>query len=1161
MAQKYDPTFPGWTIVRKLGEGSYGCVYELERRTEDGDVERAALKHISIPKDSSEINDLFAQHYDNETITDHFRDQMVDISKEYSIMESLRDNPYVVHCHELKTIQHDDGIGWDIFIRMDLLSPLKDNLSVDYDERQVIRLGLNMCGALASCHASNIIHRDIKPQNILVAPDGSFKLGDFGIAKISEKTSTQTMIGSPGYMAPEVANRQHYGAAADIYSLGMVMYWMMNEYVLPFLPLNKKIPSYDVQQKALDRRLSGEELPTPLNGSLELTRIVMRACSFNPKDRYQNAIEMAADLKKCIAPQRSNPHQPSASEMPSDVSTKTTAPQKTIRSNKKKHQNRNPTLWTIPLLLLLMIGSVAAFVGSKKVEPKKKENPQVVLTAVDELLTTNEVLSLQSKIEDVEKVEACNFISAQDNPSQWSCYLVYPTENASTEDIEKICVDLSQVPGTVWTMVFDKDIADDELWTRVEQEKGPFKIYCERLEELSGETIELYSGQKWLLHVKLFPENTTDEILFSSCDELIALVDQEGILTAISPGETEISIRCGTKEILTKIRVLTEPDVTAMTAGTPFRYFQNESGVTISGLQYCDFPSGELIIPSEIDGKPVTAIFDLQPPADTMQVSNLGLVESICIPDTVTDINFTVIPYLFPNIRKIDIADQNQFYSSLDGVLYNEDMTELLQVPAGKTGIYRIPDSVNSIDFRTFAECKKLEKIIVPNEFGEENLKQLPNRCLLQMGNQEYIIYGGNPMGSPQALLWIVLNHDNGKMLLLSSEAIACAPFHTSEETVTWKESTVRSWLNTYFLQNAFSESERAKIIEAKIITDSVTTQDSIFLLSQSEVEKYLPLASIRQASPSEYAKQTGAYTSEQGYCWWWLRSSGGNSNVYKAVVNDSGKIAQGYILNADDGAIRPAMWIEEASSPFTVEEMYSSLSYTESAERRNRYTYSQETDEEIIRMDIDHDGKDDVLFRKASGQEGQYEIRFANGSVFPIPLKDNFLYRNYFYFDDLDGSGKLDFVVQNVTSSTGGKVVCDYAVFLDAAVSGSNYQQYKLPQIALTMENLKNGFVHLSCPAYNYSENQILGVRSDGTDFDYFYGDGSNGKISSFQYRDIIADNGNVLLYCDFGTKVHAEQSVQPVGVKLAYLKSKNALEVVSMGSNLIRQYWLDVQ
>ena len=208
--------FPGWEVVRKIGEGSFGGVYEIHRTLPDGRVEKAALKKLTVPKDNIEIRELYSQSFSRETITAHYKEQVRELAKEYTLTQELNSCKNVVACHDVQCVQHADGIGWDIYIRMELLKPLKLVLSADYQEMAVLKLGLSLCNALLACQEHHIVHRDIKPENILVSDRGEFKLGDFGIAKVSEKTATGTMTGTMGYMAPEVANRWHYGAQADI---------------------------------------------------------------------------------------------------------------------------------------------------------------------------------------------------------------------------------------------------------------------------------------------------------------------------------------------------------------------------------------------------------------------------------------------------------------------------------------------------------------------------------------------------------------------------------------------------------------------------------------------------------------------------------------------------------------------------------------------------------------------------------------------------------------------------------------------------------------------------------------------------------------------------------------------------------------------------------
>ncbi len=305
MAQQFpDVRFPGWEVIRKLGEGSFGGVYEIHRTLPDGRVEKAALKKLTVPKDNSEIRELYSQSFSKENITAHYKDQMRELVNEYTLTQELNGCRNVVACHDVQCVQHTDGIGWDIYIRMELLKPLKHVLSADYQEMAVLKLGLSLCNALLACQEHHIVHRDIKPENILVSDRGEFKLGDFGIAKVSEKTATGTMTGTMGYMAPEVANRWHYGAQADIYSLGMVLYWMMNRRTLPFLPFPPTIPTAAQRQEAANRRFAGESFPPPINGSRELKAIVMKACAFSTDKRYQTVRELRRDLYACYQQRR-----------------------------------------------------------------------------------------------------------------------------------------------------------------------------------------------------------------------------------------------------------------------------------------------------------------------------------------------------------------------------------------------------------------------------------------------------------------------------------------------------------------------------------------------------------------------------------------------------------------------------------------------------------------------------------------------------------------------------------------------------------------------------------------------------------------------------------------------------------------------------------------
>lgn len=288
--------WPGWITGERIGKGGFGSVYEIYRDGY-GIQERAALKVISIPQSEDEIDYLRSEGFDDKNITTQFNGHVNDIIKEYKMMQGLKNCPNIVHCDDYMVVKYNDGLGWDIFLKMELLTPLMKTLNQVSTERQIIKLGQDLCQALITCQKKSILHRDIKPQNIFVDEDGNFKLGDFGIARTAAKTTRATVgIGTYSFMAPEVLNNQSYGPTVDIYSLGLVLYWLLNKHRGPFLPLPPENYTPTMDEEARQRRFSGDPLPAPVNGSPELKKIIQKACAFDPRDRYTNALEMKRDL-------------------------------------------------------------------------------------------------------------------------------------------------------------------------------------------------------------------------------------------------------------------------------------------------------------------------------------------------------------------------------------------------------------------------------------------------------------------------------------------------------------------------------------------------------------------------------------------------------------------------------------------------------------------------------------------------------------------------------------------------------------------------------------------------------------------------------------------------------------------------------------------------
>lgn len=301
MEQQYRTRLPGWEILEPpIGTGGFSTVYEIVRVDKFGMEEHAALKVISVPENKSDIEAFRDDGLDDKSITAYFKTQVDDISREFLLLSDMKGNSHIVSYEDHQIVQHDHDPGWDILIRMELLASLTDYYRANFagtaiDETTVIKIGVDLCRALELCERKKIIHRDIKPQNIFVNRNGDFKLGDFGIARVSDHTTRATKAGTYTYMAPEVYQNRGYNAKVDQYSLGLVLYWLLNERRMPFAPPD--VPTAESNSIALQRRMSGEPLPAPLHGSPELKRIVLRACAFNPNERFSSPMELRLALE------------------------------------------------------------------------------------------------------------------------------------------------------------------------------------------------------------------------------------------------------------------------------------------------------------------------------------------------------------------------------------------------------------------------------------------------------------------------------------------------------------------------------------------------------------------------------------------------------------------------------------------------------------------------------------------------------------------------------------------------------------------------------------------------------------------------------------------------------------------------------------------------
>ncbi len=187
----------------------------------------------------------------------------------------------------------------------------------------------------------------------------------------------------------------------------------------------------------------------------------------------------------------------------------------------------------------------------------------------------------------------------------------------------------------------------------------------------------------------------------------------------------------------------------------------------------------------------------------------------------------------------------------------------------------------------------------------------------------KYVKFGNywqNSKDNKEPIEWLVLDviKDN-KALLISKYGLDCKPYHNKFESITWEQCDLRKWLNSEFINNAFSREEQEQIQLSEIVnnanpsygtTGGNNTVDKIFLLSIDEVNKYFHSDKERECKATKYAIENNAYVNNNGNCYWWLRSPGNGQN-YASYVNGGGDvISYGYFVNSGNNALRVALWV-----------------------------------------------------------------------------------------------------------------------------------------------------------------------------------------------------------------------------------------------------------
>ena len=285
------PLMDGFEVGAPMDSHSGVVCYQA---THTATKEKYVLKRISIPESSSQVEALLltgacANEGEVKAYYQHVaRELRTELELQQQLVQRSGFAPFCGYQVEPK----EDGIGYNIYIlstfQVTLAAYAKKNALTHLN---AVNLGIDLTVALSDCHQAGYLYQDLKPENIFINSQRQFQIGDLGFVPLdSLKYATFPDKYLSPCTAPEVQDfMSGLNATVDIYALGMVLYWVYNDCKYPFEDACSV-------EEARKRRLSGEKFSRPVYADYELSAIILKACAFNPEDRWLTPGEMGQAL-------------------------------------------------------------------------------------------------------------------------------------------------------------------------------------------------------------------------------------------------------------------------------------------------------------------------------------------------------------------------------------------------------------------------------------------------------------------------------------------------------------------------------------------------------------------------------------------------------------------------------------------------------------------------------------------------------------------------------------------------------------------------------------------------------------------------------------------------------------------------------------------------
>lgn len=288
-----------------------------------------------------------------------------------------------------------------------------------------------LTSAVAEAHKRGIIHRDIKPQNVIVKSDGSLKILDFGIATAkgsAQLTQANNVMGSVHYLAPELAKGEPASPQSDIYALGIVFYEMLTGDV-PF----KADQAIQIALQHMREPIPSVRKANP-NVPQSVENIIIRATAKNPKLRYQSCDEMLNDLEKCMSPEHQNDRPLSLNDpidkTPTKQEKEDTKAGMMRSTSLSRIANKRTKIYITAILVLFAIFAVIAGLFLAGILPPKSKN--VTVPNVSNMDVAQATAALQEQDLEVDQDDITYQLSKDSIEG-----VVIGTEPASSSEVER----------------------------------------------------------------------------------------------------------------------------------------------------------------------------------------------------------------------------------------------------------------------------------------------------------------------------------------------------------------------------------------------------------------------------------------------------------------------------------------------------------------------------------------------------------------------------------------------------------------------------------------------------------------------------------------------------------------------------------------------------